>query len=109
MYLYHMCFSVVMCWCVGTIGIWRTGLAGGLAGCCFWGFVFPFDSVKSRIQVLLLSFVLHNAILFSTRGHCASQTKASILLVLESTCTHVVLYLKVPVYCFIFESTLVYS
>lgn len=33
------------------LSVWRLALAGGLAGCCYWGAMFPTDVVKSRIQV----------------------------------------------------------
>lgn len=37
--------------CIVVAGVWRLALAGGLAGCCYWGAMFPTDVVKSRIQV----------------------------------------------------------
>ena len=41
-------FSAVGRWCAG---LWKAGLSGALAGCTFWGVMYPFDVVKSRIQV----------------------------------------------------------
>ena len=35
----------------GFAGLWKAGLSGALAGCTFWGVMYPFDVVKSRIQV----------------------------------------------------------
>ncbi len=29
----------------------KTGISGGMAGICFWIFMFPVDAIKSRIQV----------------------------------------------------------
>lgn len=26
-------------------------LSGGIAGCCFWGSMYPIDVIKARIQV----------------------------------------------------------
>ncbi|CAF2622560.1 unnamed protein product [Rotaria sp. Silwood2] len=34
------------------IGFVRTWISGGMAGICFWIFMFPIDAIKSRIQVL---------------------------------------------------------
>uniref|UniRef100_A0AC34Q6K9 Mitochondrial ornithine transporter 1 n=1 Tax=Panagrolaimus sp. JU765 TaxID=591449 RepID=A0AC34Q6K9_9BILA len=33
------------------IGLWRTALSGGLGGTALWTLIFPFDVVKSRMQV----------------------------------------------------------
>lgn len=33
------------------IGFFRTWVSGGMAGICFWIFMFPIDAIKSRIQV----------------------------------------------------------
>lgn len=32
-------------------GFFRTWISGGMAGICFWMFMFPIDAIKSRIQV----------------------------------------------------------
>ncbi|CAF3270876.1 unnamed protein product [Rotaria socialis] len=34
------------------IGFLKTWVSGGMAGICFWTFMFPIDVIKSRIQVL---------------------------------------------------------
>ncbi|CAF0745396.1 unnamed protein product [Rotaria sordida] len=34
------------------IGFVKTWISGGMAGICFWIFMFPIDAIKSRIQVL---------------------------------------------------------
>ena len=31
--------------------MWKIALAGGIAGCGFWGIMYPCDVVKARIQV----------------------------------------------------------
>lgn len=33
------------------IGFFKTWIAGGMAGVCFWLVMFPVDAVKSRVQV----------------------------------------------------------
>lgn len=33
------------------IGFVRTWISGGMAGICFWIFMFPIDAIKSRVQV----------------------------------------------------------
>lgn len=32
-------------------GFFRTWISGGMAGICFWMFMFPIDAIKSRVQV----------------------------------------------------------
>lgn len=33
------------------LGIFKTTIAGGIGGMCLWTSIFPFDVVKSRIQI----------------------------------------------------------
>ena len=33
--------------------VWKVMLSGGIAGCCFWSSMYPFDVIKARIQVIL--------------------------------------------------------
>lgn len=45
-------------------GILKTWFSGGMAGICFWIFMFPIDSLKSRIQVLkpnktIIDYTIH--------------------------------------------------
>ena len=44
--------------------MWKIALAGGIAGCGFWGIMYPCDVVKARIQVQ--SDILHSIIMVIT-------------------------------------------
>lgn len=51
----------VSCMAVFIAGVWRTSIAGGIAGCCFWTAIFPTDVIRTRIQVscmLIISSVV---------------------------------------------------
>ncbi|CAF1271892.1 unnamed protein product [Adineta ricciae] len=46
------------------IGFVKTWLSGGMAGICFWIFMFPIDAIKSRVQVFqpnmsVIKYTLH--------------------------------------------------
>jgi len=41
----------IVCKIFTLIGFIKTWISGGMAGICFWIFMFPIDAIKSRIQV----------------------------------------------------------